>query len=257
MLQGIQKQFGLPEKAVVVGTKNRWFHKKMECERLIELRTSIEEFQLRRQPGDGARRGGEEDEEGEVEALKVPNKLDDDDWMIMEKYVKAVHPFCTLAKYLGGDKYPTGGSVIPAIDQIKEDLAELFNSEPAGDSKDYLESLLNNLEKRFKSSWKFKAPYSCLTFLDPRYVDLYCLDEDVFKKLKDDIKYDSLFEEDAANEPVHIPEMPQTLTGPPTPTVEPTDKRAQLLLKKQELSGRIATQPVLTFEVRVDAEIVR
>ena len=76
----------------------------------------------------------------------------------------------------------------------------------------------------------------------------------IFEKIKNDIKYDSVFEEDAANEPVHLP---QTLTGTPTPTVEPTDKRAQLLQKKQALSGKVATEPVLTFDGKVDAEILR
>ena len=249
LLVTIQKELNLQVKWILVGTKNRWFHQMSEAERLVELRVSIEEFQMRRRPGDGRRTGDEDDDVDED--LVVPEQLDSDDFLRLEKYVAAMKPFTAISKFLGGDKYPTGGCVIPALEQIKEDLEVLRDDEKDDEAKKYLENLLTSMEKRFRNNWKMKSPYNCLTFLDPRHVDLYCLEDAVFDKLKNDIIYDSVFEEDAANHP--LPEANPTGSLSATPTV--LDKRAKLLQKKM---SRLPQQPqVNTFEGKLMAEIAR
>ena len=76
LLVTIQKELNLQVKWILVGTKNRWFHQMSEAERLVELRVSIEEFQMRRRPGDG-RRTGDEDDDVDKD-LVVPEQLDSD-----------------------------------------------------------------------------------------------------------------------------------------------------------------------------------
>ena len=92
LLATIQQELKLPVKWILVGTKNRWFHETSEAERLVELRVSIEEFQRRRQPGDGQRHGPE-DEDNQDDELVVPDKLEDEDFERLDRYVTAVHPF--------------------------------------------------------------------------------------------------------------------------------------------------------------------
>ena len=186
LLCTIQDELDQPRKFIIVGTQNRWFHKMCEAERLVELRMCIEEFQMRRLPGEGRRSADSDDEE--CTALTVPDQLDDEDFEKLSSYVKAVRPFTTLSKFLGGEKYPTAGCVIPALDQIKEDLeklrAEVEDDEEAGQ---LIGHVLSNMAMRFKGGLKKKNPFNCLTFLDPRYVDLYALEEDVFQKIVEDI----------------------------------------------------------------------
>ena len=183
LLGTIQDELEQPRKWIIVGTQNRWFHKMCEAERIV----CVEEFQLRRQPGEGRRAAADSDDE-ECASLSVPDKLDDEDFERLESYVKAVQPFTALSKFLGGEKYPTAGSVVPALDQIKEDLeklkSEVEDDEEAGQ---LIEHVLSSMAKRFKGGLKKKNPFNCLTFLDPRYVDLYALEEDVFQKIVEDI----------------------------------------------------------------------
>ena len=91
MLATIQKELGLPVKWILVGTRNRWFHETCEAERLVELRLSIEEFQRRRQPGEGRRPSGDDDDDDD--SLVVPDKLEDEDFDRLDKYVTSVKPF--------------------------------------------------------------------------------------------------------------------------------------------------------------------
>ena len=123
LLTSIQKELKLPIKWILIGTKNRWFYEMSEAERLVELRVSIEEFQIRRQPGDGRR--PRDDGDDIDEDVVVPEHLDDDDFMWLQTYVKAMKPFTAVSKFLGGERYPTGGSVIPALEQIRDDLEKL------------------------------------------------------------------------------------------------------------------------------------
>ena len=187
LLCSIQDELDQPRKFILVGTQNRWFHKMKEAERMVELRMCVKEFQMRRLPGEG-RRAADSDDEQECVALVVPDQLDDEDFQNLHSYVKAVRPFTTLSKFLGGEKYTTAGCVVPALDQIKEDLeklkSEVEDDEEAGQ---LIEHVLSSMAKRFKGGLKKKNPFNCLTFLDPRYVDLYALEEDVFQKIVEDI----------------------------------------------------------------------
>ena len=186
LLSTIQDELDQPRKFIIVGTQNRWFHKMAEAERLVELRMCVEEFQMRRLPGEG-RRAAESDDE-ECAALTVPDQLDDEDFERLHSYVKAVRPFTALSKFLGGEKYPTAGCVIPALDQIKEDLEKLKSKmEDDEEAGKLIEHVLSNMAKRFKGGLKKKNPFNCLTFLDPRYVDLYAYEEDAFQKIVEDI----------------------------------------------------------------------
>ena len=223
-----------------------------EADRLLELRTSVEEFQTRRKPGEGGRGDGEEEDD----ALVVPEGIEDDGWTIMEKYVKAVKPFCTLAKYLSGDSYPTAGSVIPALEQIRLELVTARDVEKDNISKEYLGNLVKNMEKRFKDNWKKKSPYNTLTFLDPRNVDLYCMDQEVFEKVKKDIETDSVFDLDVIN---FIAPHDVVPVQPVVVQAEPTDIRSQLLKRKLNRSPMQSAEkrPALTFKEKLQGEINR
>ena len=159
---------------------------------MVELRTCIEEFQLRRQPGEGRRT--EDSDNEDCAALSVPDKLDEEDFQNLGNYVKAVKPFTVLSKFLGGEKYPTASSVIPALEQIKEDLRALQSEVEVNVGtvenevlSQFLANILTNQEKRFKDGFKRKTPLNCLTFLDPRYVDLYAMEPELFEAIVEDI----------------------------------------------------------------------
>lgn len=251
MLVTIQEELGLAPKYILVGTKNRWFYELSEAERLVNLRPCLEEFQKRRQPGDGRRSGAEDDDQDED--LIVPEKLEEEDFYRLEKYVSAVKPFTALSKFLSGEKYPTGGCLIPALEQIKEDVENLRVKEDDEDAQRFLEAILKNMTKRFKDNWTKKAPFNCLTFLDPRNVDLYALDEEVFEKIVNDIKFDSVYEVDAASySPGH-----QAGSSTPLPDLEATDKRAKLLKRKLGSSNTTIRAVDDTFEAKLEAEIYR
>ena len=151
-----------------------------EAERLVDLRISIEEFLQRRQPGDGQRAGNSDED---CTALEVPDKLVDEDFERLANYVTAVKPFTVLSKFLGGEKYPTAGSVIPALDQIKDDLRKLETEVEDEEARQFISNVLKSMDKRFKNGWKKKTPFNCLTFLDPRNVDLYALEDDISRYL--------------------------------------------------------------------------
>ena len=253
MLATIQKELGLPVKWILVGTRNRWFHETCEAERLVELRLSIEEFQRRRQPGEGRRPSGDDDDDDD--SLVVPDKLEDEDFDRLDKYVTSVKPFTVLSKFLGGEKYPTGGSVIPALEQIKEDVENMKNEEEDDEAKRFLQNILTSMNSRFKDNWIKKAPYNCLTFLDPRNINIYCLEPHVFEKIVSDIKYDSVYEEDAANHPLQTLQAGSS-TIFPIPT-EANDKRARLLKRKLETSNFFGAAPAGTFDAKLEEEINR
>ena len=156
-----------------------------EAERLVDLRDCIEEFQMRRQPGEGNRTGDSEDEEA-VAALSVPDKLEDDDFERLSNYVTCVKPFTSLSKFLGGEKYPTASSLIPALDQIREDLLKLQPKLNDAEASQFLANVIFNFDKRFKDGWKSKCPFNGLCFSDPRYVDLYAQDQEIFQKIIED-----------------------------------------------------------------------
>lgn len=154
-----------------------------------------------------------------------------------------------MSKFLGGEKYPTAGGVIPALEQIKEDLENLEKVEKEQVAKQFLQNLIRNMEIRFKDNFKKKRPFNCLTFLDPRHVNMYCLEEDVFNKVKADIKFDSVFDDDARNEP-----LPNSALSKSPGEHLGQDKRLLLLKRKLASSN---SQLMNTFELRVDNEINR
>ena len=73
------------------------------------------------------------------------------------------------------------------------DIEKNLKDEEDDEAKAYMKNLLKNMEKRFKQNWRMKSPYNCITYLDPRFVDLYCSDEEEFEKVKTDIKFDAIF----------------------------------------------------------------
>ena len=84
-------------------------------ERLLEIRGSVELFQAR----STVEINDEVDDPIEV--------IDEDEWKLMKEYVKAVKIFQIISTFLGGQTYPAATSVIPALDQIVEDLENLKN----------------------------------------------------------------------------------------------------------------------------------
>ena len=180
LIRSIQSELGLPELCPIIGTSNRWFHKMSETERLLQLRVSVEVFQER-----NTREINDEDE--------VPiDDIVDNDWLLMQDYVNAVKPFQVLSKFLGGENYPAACSVIPALDQIKVDIQTIENK--CGDAgKALIRSIIANFDKRFDNCWRGKTPFNCLTFLDPRYLDMYADTEELMDKVKNDISNDLVY----------------------------------------------------------------
>ena len=46
------------------------------------------------------------------------SNIDEDDWAVLEVYLKVVEPFEEASKLLGGDTYPAVYMVIPMLDQV-------------------------------------------------------------------------------------------------------------------------------------------
>ena len=203
LLRSIQTELGLPELCPVIGTANRWFHKMSETERLLQLKVSAEVFQDR-----NTREISDEDDEPIEDIV-------DNDWELMQDYVNAVKPFQVLSKFLGGEKYPSACSVIPALDQIKDDIQTLEDG--SGDAgKAFVRSLIANFDKRFDNCWKGKSPFNCLTFLDPRYLDMYADTEELMHKVKNDIFNDQVYDREIISPPpaeANISNMTDDLGG--------------------------------------------
>ena len=183
LLRSIQEELGTTKLCPIVGTSNRWFHKMTSIERLVEIRGSVELFQAR----STAETNDEEDDSIE--------SINDEDWKLMKDYVKAVKRFETLSKFLGGQTYPAATSVIPALDQIVEDLEKLKNEIVEDtEGKKLIKNLLQSMQKRFPNCWKNKNPFNCLTYLDGRYNDLYADTDALKKKVHQDISDDSVYD---------------------------------------------------------------
>ena len=182
MLRAIQEELGTAKLCPIIGTSNRWFHKMTSIERLLEIRGSVELFQAR-----STLETDEDDDPIEV--------IDEDDWNLMKEYVKAVKIFQTLSKFLGGQTYPAATSVIPALDQIVEDLENLKNETAEGtEGKQFIKNLLQSMQKRFPNCWKNKNPFNCLTYLDPRHIDMYADTDDLKKKVLRDVGEDAVYD---------------------------------------------------------------
>ena len=46
------------------------------------------------------------------------SNIDEDDWAVLEVYLKVVEIFEEASKLLGGDTYPAACMVIPMLDQV-------------------------------------------------------------------------------------------------------------------------------------------
>jgi hypothetical protein len=86
---------------------------------------------------------------------------------------------------------------------------------------------------RFPSSFKTRAPYNALCFLDPRNIDIFFESEEelasVFKTIKDDKIYELLRREEMDEE-----NYEQQLTAP-TLVVQSTSRREELLARRMSL----------------------
>ena len=78
---------------------------------------------------------------------------------------------------------------------------------------------------------------------------MYCLENEYFDKVKEDIKFDSVFDNDVTNEPLPTSAQVQPHSEQPV-----NDKRSKLLLKKL---ASYANSHVNTFEMRLNSEIER
>ena len=210
LVRSIQVEVGLPKLCPIVGTANRWFHKMSEIERLLEMKVAIEVFQERVTT--------EVTDEDDVPI----EDIEDSDWVLMQEYVDAVKPFQIISKFLGGEKYPAGCCVIPALDQIKEDME---NVRTGSSGEELIKTMLTNFEKRFPNCWKLKTPFNCLTFLDPRSVDMYAETVEVLDRIRSDISSDGVYDNVLSNHEQNF--LYQAIHGVIEPTQTPPAEASQ------------------------------
>ena len=141
--------------------------------------------------------------------------------------------------------------MIPALVQINEEVETLKNQEEDENSRKFLGNILTSMNKRFKENWTKKAPFNCLTFLDPRNVGIYATEPDVFDKIIRDIKYDTVFEADAESDPLPTLQAGSSLFAH---EAQVTDVRSRLFKRRKEAAGIAAGE---TFESKLEAEINR
>ena len=264
LLRSIQTELGLPELCPVIGTANRWFHKMSEIERLLKLRVSVEVFQERVS-------GEINDEDDEPVDVIVDN-----DWILMQDYVNAVKPFQVLSKFLGGEKYPAACSVIPALGQIKDDI-KTIEDECGDGGKALVKTMLTNFDKRFANCWRRKSPFNCLTFLDPRYLDMYADTKELMDKIKADILNDKVYDDLMISPPPAVANIVSSTDGTTTlpgsssaGSVQGTSSgsiggsnvpssisaRRAALLQKKQVQPASANTPV-TLRQKLDVEFER
>jgi hypothetical protein len=100
----IQKEQGSTQPLCpMMGTLNRWFHKYKEAGRLWVLRDAVKEFDARHDNDDVSTSG-----------------IQEEDWDLIEVYIKVIEPFEKASKLLGGDSYPAACMVIPMLAQVCE-----------------------------------------------------------------------------------------------------------------------------------------
>ena len=199
--------------SVIKGTDNRWFFKASETHRILELKEPIEIF---------------------FDKYNVPDyleRLEGEDWHMLLVYDNAMQVIVESSKILEGEMYPTASSVIPFLDNIFEQLKSLLRKEKTEGGKQYLNTLLKNLQsdKRFPEGYKLKSPYNVLCLLDPRYSDLYFDDDQVAKATQDLIK-DAIFDGKDAPEEANQPQPAVSLDENPEDLM--SQRRAQLLARK-------------------------
>ena len=57
-------------------------------------------------------------DERHAEDGQTISQIDEDDWAVLEVYLKVVETFEEASKLLGGDTYPAACMVIPMLDQV-------------------------------------------------------------------------------------------------------------------------------------------
>ena len=253
-LKNIQEELNRSQLCPIIGTSNRWYYKMTSTERLLTLRTPVQVF---------------------LERQDVTSDLfiTEEDWELMEEYVKFVKPFETLSKFLGGENYPASTSVIPALDQIRHDLSNMTTR--CKDGETFKETLISNFDKRFKNCFKEKVPFNCLTFLDPMYLDLFVDDESMMTKVKSDIRSDVVYNKLVAEEmtraslesgevtavaipvedEIDVVAEPQPSTSEVQNQEAGNNRRASLLAKKRQ-NTHLTLHSKSVFE-KIDSEIDR
>ena len=253
LLRSIQEELGLPLLCSVTGTSNRWFHKMSAVQRLLEIRDAVEVFQVRST-------ANTEDDEEPVETLVEA------DWENMKDYVVAVKGFETISKFFGGQNYPAGTCVIPALDQMKDDLKTLESKFPREcEGKQLARNLVQSMQKRFPNCWKQKNPFNCLTYLNPRYVDMYADTNDLKEQVYDDIRRDSVYDLAQPNDVSPVPSneahdqdaVSTTVAPPATSSSAVPSRRAALLAKKHRDLLPVIPNPALTFDNKFKTEFER
>ena len=243
-LHKIQIESGIAPLSVVQGTDNRWYFKYSEVKRMVELKSSITAYQ---------------DQYYE----DLPDRLDlieEGDWPLLISYVKAVAPFVKATEMFSGGNYITSSSVIPTLDQMATDLTSLCSSpDTERDVKNLAAHLLQSLKKRFPSNYQNLAPYNCLTFLDPRFVDLYADTQELMSTITNDIVNDACYDS-LEQEPVGTPQ-PVPTSESTSSTAPVSDRRSQLLQKKMasQASGSGSNQEdrLLPLKEKIKREIER
>ena len=243
ILLKIQNDSGISPLSVVQGTDNRWYFRYSEVKRMVELKSSIIAFQ-------------------EQYYENIPDRLDlieVEDWPLITAYVKAVDPFVKATAMFGGGNYITSSIVIPVLDQMSTDLTKLYSSpDTEREVKNLANHLIQGLRKRFPSNFLNLAPYNCLTFLDPHFVDLYADTPELMSTITTDIIYDACYSGmDTVVAPESTSAAGSSTSTPPDPPA--SDRRSQLLRKKMALhaAGSGANQEELPLREKIMREIER
>ena len=223
--------------AIIQGSQNRWYFKFLEAERVLLLRPHVERFQ-----------DVYEDMPGEL-------VLDKEDWHNVAIYVRSVKTLSDASTLFEGESYPSASLVIPYLDQVMVDLADLVSQLPPEDQP-FPQSLLSCLKagNRFPSGYKMISPYNCLNLLDPNYMDIYLSEEETTQAIQDlvnDEVYDDLVAEEGPVEDTVRP----AATAAPQSVDRFALRRAQLLAKKPATVDLPATEASRNVRTRIRQEL--
>ena len=109
------------------------------------------------------------------------------------------------------------------------DLEKLEASTEMGDGKCFIQNVLANLRRRFLRGFRMQSPFNALTPLDPRFVDLYALEGEGFKKIEVDICQDSVYDDLVAD---YVEVEKETEVFPVNATSTTSDRRFLFVLRK-------------------------
>ena len=228
---------GVTPLAVIQGTDNRWFHKYAEVKRFLELKDTVIQFY--------------DNYDTPIHIVR----MEDDDWHLLLVYENAMRKVVEVAKVLEGELYPTASSVIPFLDTVIEDLKEMSGKEQTDAGKQYITTLLKNLQSdsRFPDGYKNQTPFNSLTLLDLRHSDLY-FEEHHRKKAFNDLYMDPIYDDLKDEVPASPPAAPQYLVEDAGDSL--SARRAALLAKKAGAGGsEQSVIPLLSVRGRLKAEL--